>query len=53
MVAGGRKSIEETVTVDRVGGEQAAEEHDFGDQEQTHAQGDGLVLLLEVVEVVR
>ena len=38
--------------VDDVGHEQPAEEHDFGDQEDPHAERRRLVLLLHVVEVM-
>ena len=38
--------------VDDVGGEQAAEEHDLGDQEHPHAERRRLVLLLGVVELM-
>ena len=38
--------------VHQVGHEQAAEEHDFGDQEHPHPEGRGLELLRHVVEVV-
>ena len=38
--------------VHQVGAEQAAEEHDFGQQEHPHAEGGGLPLLLHVGEVV-
>ena len=40
------------VAVDQVGHEQAAEEHDFGDQEHPHAERGRLELLLHVVEMV-
>ena len=38
--------------VDQVGHEQAAEEHDLGDQEHPHAERRRLGLLLHVVEMV-
>ena len=38
--------------VEHVGQEQAAEEHDFGDEEQPHAERGGFVLLPQRIEVV-
>ena len=38
--------------IERVGQEQAAEEHDLGRQEQPHSQFIGFVLLFKVVELV-
>ncbi len=40
------------VAVEQVGEEQAAEEHDFGQQEEPHAEGSGLALLLLRLEVM-
>src|SRR5262249_23110304 len=42
-----------TLPVDRVAGEQRAEDHQLGGQEHPHAERGGLVLLAEVREVVR
>ncbi len=39
--------------IDGVGGKQAAEEHDFSDQEKPDAEEVGFLLLLEVLELVR
>ena len=39
--------------VDQVGAEQAAEEHDFGGEEDPHAQVGGIALLLLGGEVVQ
>ncbi len=52
LVASRVERVGEGPLVDGVGREQAAEEHDLGDQEQPHPQLRGLTLLLEVVEVV-
>ena len=38
--------------VHQVGHEQAAEEHDFGDEEHPHPEGRGLELLVHVIEVM-
>ena len=39
------------VAVDGVDGEHAAEEHDFGDQEDPHAERGGVLLLCFVIEL--
>ena len=41
------------VAIDGVAGEEPAEEHDLGGQENPHAEAGGLVLLLQVLELVR
>ncbi len=38
--------------INDVSGEQPAEEHDFGDQENPHAQAAGFALLLHVLELM-
>ncbi len=40
------------VAIEQVGKEQPAEEHDFGQQEEPHAEGSGLALLLLRLEVM-
>ena len=52
VVAGFLEGLRRRRAVDDVGHEQAAEEHDFGDQEHPHAERRRLDLLLHVVEVV-
>ena len=47
-----RERVVEEVAVDRVAEEQAGEEQHFRAEEQPHAQADGVVLDLDVVEVV-
>ena len=39
--------------VDRIGGQQAAEEHDLGRQEQPHSERGRFALLIDVVELLR
>ena len=39
--------------INHVGGEKAAEEHDFSDQEHPHAEAIGLALLVHVLELMR
>ena len=47
------KSAEVPATVDQVGAEQAAEEHDFGGEEDPHAEAGRVALLLFGGEVVQ
>jgi hypothetical protein len=46
MEAGGGEISEVPAAVDQVGAEQAAEEHDFGGEEDPHAEAGGIALLL-------
>ena len=52
VVLASREGFGVHVPVDHVGGEQAAEEHDLGDQEQPHPERGGLLLLLHRVELM-
>ena len=53
LVAAGREGVRVLPAVEQVTHEQAAEEHDLLHQKEPHPEGGGLLLLLEVVEVVR
>ena len=52
LVAGRRERVGIPEAVDRVDGEQPAEEQDFGEQEHPHPERRRFLLLVEVVEVV-
>src|SRR5208282_2097824 len=53
LLTGGAKVSEVHVSVDEVGAEQAAEEHNFLGEEQPHAQAGGIFLLSLGREVVQ
>ena len=51
--AGQRERVRRECPVDRVGRDQAAEEHHLGGQEHPHPEGRRVLLLLQVVELGR
>src|ERR1700751_617007 len=51
--AGSREISEVPVAIHEIGAEHAAEEHDFGDQDQPHAKARGVFLLLSSGEVMQ
>ena len=51
-MAGGREGVRVHISIDGVASEHAAEEHDFGHQEDPHAQRGGFQLLRAVVEMM-
>ena len=53
MSAGGGEGVGVEPAIDRVGGEQAAEDHDLGDQKGPHAEAAGVTLLPHVLKMVR
>src|SRR5206468_3539713 len=52
-VAAGGPAVVVGAAVDEVPAEDATEQEDFGAEEEPHAEGGALLLLLHVVEVVR
>ena len=51
-IAAGHKGVVIPVAIEQVGHEQAAEEHDFGQQEEPHAEAGGFPLLVHRDEMV-
>ena len=51
-IAAGHKGVVIPVAIEQVGHEQPAEEHDFGQQKQPHAEAGGLPLLIHRNEMV-
>jgi hypothetical protein len=52
VIAGRGKVGGKLGAIERVGKKHPAEKHEFGDQENPHAEGAGLTLLLHILKVV-
>jgi hypothetical protein len=52
VIAGADKGAGVLITIERVGQEHAAKEHDFRDQKYPHSQRARFTLLLHVLEMV-
>src|SRR6266498_1558121 len=52
LIARRRKRLQVPVSVNEVAGKHTAEEHDLGCEKYPHAEPRGLVLLLDIVEVM-